>query len=122
MLSTKVVGLLSLVCLPLLLAGCGTPVETVQAPVPVTINVTVNGKPIHDVQLTLQPMVDGAQAVGTVAKGEFKAEVVPGIYTYYIDSGKSAADLAKIPDAYRMGSKDRKLELTQAGTFDVSIN
>ena len=122
MVSNRVTRLLLLSCVLVAMAGCGTPVETVQAPIPVTINVTVDGKPINDVQLTLQPMVNGAQAVGTVLKGEFKAEVIPGVYTYYIDSGKSAADLAKIPDAFRMGSKDRQLELTEAGTFDVSIN
>ncbi len=106
----------------LALTGCGTPVNSVADPVDVIIKVTVAGKPLNNVQLTLQPMIDGAQSQGLVDKGVYKASVVPGVYTYYIDSGKSEADLAKIPDGYRMGSKDRSLELTQGGTFEVDIN
>ena len=114
--------LITIAILSLAVAGCGTPVNQAGLPIPITIRVLVKGKPINDVQLTLQPMVDGAQSQGMISKGEFKAEVVPGIYTYYIDSGKSEAELKKVPDSYRLGAKDRKLELTQAGTFEISID
>jgi hypothetical protein len=105
----------------LAVAGCGTPVRPAGDPVDVVIKVSAAGKPLNNVQLTLQPMIDGAQSQGTVEKGEYQASVIPGVYTYYIDSGKSEADLARVPEAFRMGSRERTLELTQAGTFEVDI-
>jgi hypothetical protein len=66
-------------------------------------------------------MVDGAQAVAEVNNGEVKAVVVPGKYTYYIDKGKTDADLAKIPEKYRLGDMERSLEITQAGSHDIQL-
>jgi hypothetical protein len=107
--------------LVLYLAGCGPTITKVSEPVDVTIKVTADGKPVDKVTLTLQPMVDGGQAVAAVVKGEFKATVVPGTYTYYIDRGKTEADLAKIPEKYRLGAEDRTLEITQAGSFEIQL-
>ncbi len=113
----------SLVMLGLVgLVGCGTPVAQVDQPVDITVKVTMGGKPLDGVTMTLQPMVDGAQAALPVEKGELKGTVVPGVYTYYIDSGKSEAALAKIPDSFRMGSKERKLEILAPGSYEVQIN
>lgn len=102
-------------------AGCGPTITKVSEPVAVTISVTADGKPVDNVSLTLQPMVDGGQAVADVKKGEFKATVIPGKYTYYIDRGKTDADLAKIPEKYRLGAMDRTLEINQAGSFEIQL-
>ncbi len=72
--------------------------------------------------MTLQPLVAGGQAVGDVVNGQLVASVVPGTYTYYIDRGKQEGDLKAIPEAYRTGALDRRLEITQAGTYEVSLN
>lgn len=112
------------VCLTVLilgLVGCGPTITKVSEPVAISIKVTANGKPVDNVTLTLQPMVDGGQAVADIVKGEFKATVIPGKYTYYIDRGKTDADLAKIPEKYRLGAMDRTLDIMQAGSFDISL-
>jgi hypothetical protein len=106
----------------LAVSGCGVSNRSLGEPVDVVLKVTAGGKPVNNVTLTLQPMVDGVQAQGVVTNGELKAMIVPGVYTYYIDSARNPADLAKIPEAYRSGSIDRQLEIKQSGTFEVQIN
>lgn len=102
-------------------AGCGTTVTKVSDPVAITIKVTAGGKPVDNVTMTLQPTADGGQAFAEVLKGEFKATVIPGQYTFYIDKGKTDADLAKIPEKYRLGAMDRTLEITQPGVLEIQL-
>lgn len=112
------IALLSLVTL----VGCGTAITPTPARVDVTIKVTAGGQPVKNVSMTLQPLEGGAQAVADVVNGQFVANVVPGTYTYYIDRGKQESDLKVIPEAFRLGALDRRLELKEAGTYEVSIN
>lgn len=104
------------------LTGCGTSVTLRQPPVEVVLKVSKAGQPVDNVSLTLQPLGDGAQAESSVSKGEWKGTVVPGKYTFYIDKGKTEADLNKVPANYRLGSKDRTLDIKDAGTYEVQLN
>jgi hypothetical protein len=104
------------------LVGCGASITPTNEPVEVTIKVTAKGQPVKNVALTLQPLVGGGQAVGDVVNGQLVTSVVPGTYTYYIDRGKQPADLKTIPEAYRVGALDRRLEIQEAGTYEVSMN
>jgi hypothetical protein len=106
----------------LVLAGCGASITPTNAPVEVTIKVTAKGQPVKNVALTLQPLVGGGQAVGDVVNGQLVTSVVPGTYTYYVERGKQPADLNVIPEAYRVGALDRRLEIKEAGTYEVSMN
>ncbi|QDU90726.1 hypothetical protein Pla175_41370 [Pirellulimonas nuda] len=103
-------------------SGCGAAITPTSDPVQVTIKVTAKGQPVKNVAMTLQPLVGGGQAVGDVVNGQLVASVVPGTYTYYVDRGKQPADLKAIPEAYRTGALDRRLEIKQAGTYEVSLN
>jgi|694.fasta_scaffold00147_37 hypothetical protein len=110
-----------LACVSLL--GCGPTITKNADPVEVKIKVTSNGKPVDKVTLTLQPMTHGAvQSDSPVVKGECKAMVVPGTYTYYVASGANDSAVQKIPEAFRRGDMERKLEITQAGNFEVQLN
>ena len=106
----------------MVLAGCGASITPTNEPVEVTIKVTAKGQPVKNVALTLQPLVGGGQAVGDVVNGQLVTSVVPGTYTYYIDRGKQESDLKAIPEAYRVGALDRRLEIKEAGTYEVSMN
>jgi hypothetical protein len=114
----RVVAMLSMMTL----VGCGASITPTNEPVEVTIKVTAKGQPVKNVALTLQPLVGGGQAVGDVVNGQLVTSVVPGTYTYYIERGKQPSDLKAIPEAYRVGALDRRLEIKEAGTYEVSMN
>jgi hypothetical protein len=114
LLSVLILGLVAL-------AGCGPTITQVSEPVAVTIKVTADGKPVDNVTLSLQALEEGRPAVADVVKGEAKATVVPGKYTYFIDKGKTEADLAKIPEKYRLGAMERTLEIKQAGSYEIQL-
>jgi hypothetical protein len=103
------------------MAGCGETITKVSEPIAVTIKVSAGGKPVENVSLSLQPIDAGSPSVAEVVKGEFKANVVPGKYTYFIDKGKTDADLAKIPEKYRLGAMDRTLDINQSGSFEIQL-
>lgn len=102
--------------------GCGPRIVAKSAPVDVTLKVSLAGKPVDNVSLTLQPLDNGGQAESKVTKGEWKCSVIPGKYTFYIDKGKSEADLNRVPESYRLGSRERTLDIRESGTFDVVLN
>lgn len=106
------------------LTGCGGPTITKPTePVQVTLKVTSGGKPVNNVTVTLQPIVSGGrQADIPISNGEGSSTVTPGTYTYFVEKGKSEADLGKIPAAFRQGAMDRKIEITQAGTQELQLN
>ncbi len=106
------------------LTGCGGPTITPPSgPVKVTLKVTSGGKPVNNVTVTLQPIVSGGrQADIPISNGEGSSEVTPGTYTYFVEKGKSEADIGKIPAPFRQGSMDRKIEITQAGTHELQLN
>lgn len=109
--------------LSIFLLGCGPTITKNADPVEVKIKVTSNGKPVDKVTLTLQPMTHGAvQSDSPVVKGECKAMVVPGTYTYYVANGATESAVQKIPEAFRRGDMERKLEITQAGSFELQLN
>lgn len=111
----------TLLLIGLILSGCGPSIRPAGEPVEVKMKVTSNGFPVDNVSLTLQPTVAGAQAVSPVAKGEFSAMIVPGTYTYYVETGKTEADLAKIPTDCRTGSLERTIDLTNGGAYEIEL-
>lgn len=111
------------VILACLLCGCGPTIVKNADPVEVKIKVTSGGKPIDKVNLSLQPISESAlQSQAPVVNGVCTAKVVPGVYTYYVDSGESEAAVQKIPAEFRRGALDRKLEITEAGELEVQLN
>lgn len=105
------------------IAGCGPTITKTSDPVEVTIKATSNGKPLNDVTLSLQPLVAGGQqAAIKMSKGEGKASVTPGTYTYYVETGKSEAEVEKIPEPFRRGDVNRKIEISQSGSFELQLN
>lgn len=105
------------------MVGCGPTIVPNADPVEVKIKVTSDGKPVDKVTLTLQPISEGAlQSQAPVVRGVCSAKVVPGTYTYYVESGESEAALKKIPLDFQRGALDRKLEITQAAELEVQLN
>lgn len=110
-------GLAAITCL-----GCGPRIIAKAEPVDVTLRVSMAGQPVDNVSLTLQPLDNGGQAESKVMRGEWKGSVIPGSYTFYIDKGKTEADLNKVPESFRIGSRDRKLDIRESGTYEVQLN
>ncbi|MFO0942535.1 MAG: hypothetical protein U0930_17500 [Pirellulales bacterium] len=107
----------------LLLVGCGETITRTADPIQVTFKATSGGKPLNDVTLTLQPMAAGGQQSDIkIVKGEGSGPVIPGTYTYYVEKGKDMAVVEKLPDAFRRGSMDRKLEINQVSTIEVKLD
>lgn len=105
------------------LAGCGESIVKTSEPIQVTIMATSGGKPLNDVTLTFQPLVAGGQQADIkIVKGEGAGVVVPGSYTYYVEKGKDMAVVEKIPESFRRGAMDRKLEITQAKTIELKLD
>jgi len=103
--------------------GCGGPtVVTNPAPGEVTFNVKRSGAPVTDLVLNLQPLADGLPSVGTIENGVVKLPVTPGTYTYYVTQGKSEAAFNAIPEAFRSGAMDRKLEITSSSTVEIALD
>ena len=74
-----------------------------------------NGKPLTNVKVVLQPLGEGSDAHAmTDGTGSFKAQTVPGKYTWYIspkdDKKASEGVLKNVPEAYRSGSLERVVE------------
>lgn len=108
----------------LLLAGCGSSVTKAPEPIDVTGRVQLSGKPVSEVVFNLQPMIGGNQAAIPLKNGEFKATLTPGVYTYYITEGSSKESrevFKSIPEKYRAGAMDRKIEIAAGGTIEVAL-
>ena len=104
-------------------AGCGgASVVTNPAPVEVTFNVKRSGAPVTDLTFNLQPIAEGGQALGPIENGVAKLSVMPGTYTYYVTAGKAEAAFNAIPEAYRGGARDRKLEISSGSTIDIALD
>lgn len=112
--------------LGLVLVGCRVDPGKNPDPVEVTGQVTsATGKPVTDVVLTFQPVDRGATATAVVKNGQYKASVIPGTYTFFFAEGPkgvSPAGYNAIPEKYRAGSLDRKVEVKGAGEVNLSID
>lgn len=113
--------------LPLLavvLTGCGKMMPDANPdPVEVAGRVTLNGKGVSDVTLTLQVTGGtGAMATLPVKNGDAKGSVVPGKYTYFIAEGTNAAAFQKIPNKYRAGAMDRQIEIAAGTTLHITLD
>lgn len=104
-------------------AGCGgATVVTNPAPVEVTFNVKRAGTPLTDLTFNLQPIAEGGQSLGPIENGVAKLSVMPGTYTYYVTEGKSETAFNAIPEAFRGGAMDRKLEISSGSTIDIALD
>jgi len=102
-------------------AGCGN-VTPNPDPVGVTGKVTHAGKPVESVILHFQPTGEGAQAMVTVANGEFQADIMPGTYTYYITKGNSAEAIATIDPKFASGALDRQVEVAAGSALEIELD
>ncbi|GDX93310.1 hypothetical protein LBMAG46_33180 [Planctomycetia bacterium] len=110
--------------LTLALLGCSgnIPVGTNPDPVTITANVSMAGAPVDGLKLNFQAIGDGLPAVMDIKNGTATGPVTPGNYTWFVSgSEKDLAD-RKIPDQYREGSMDRKLDVTGTATIDVKLD
>lgn len=111
--------------LGLALLGCGVNPSKNPDPVEVTGKVAfATGRPVTDVTLNFQPVGDGGQAFAPVKNGEFKGTVMPGKYTYYFTEGprgSSPAAFTAIPDKYRAGALDRKIEIKPGSAVNITL-
>jgi hypothetical protein len=110
--------------LALALVGCG--VNPGKTPDPVEINgrVTMAGKPVGDLTLNLQPTgTEGTQATIPLKNGEFRRQVTPGRYTFYLSEGPktAAAAFRAIPEKFRAGSMDRQIDIGQQPTVEFTL-
>ncbi|HAP08938.1 MAG TPA: hypothetical protein DCR20_14030 [Planctomycetaceae bacterium] len=108
----------------LALAGCSgnLPVGTNPDPVNITANVSMAGAPVDGLKLNFQAIGDGPPAVLDIKAGTAAGPVTPGSYTWFISgSEKDLAD-KKIPDQYREGSMDRKVDVSSPANIDVKLD
>lgn len=103
--------------------GCSEQIVKTAEPVQVKVKATSSGKQLNEVTLTLQPLAAGGQQADIkLSKGEGEGAVVPGTYTYYVEKGKNMTEVEKIPEAFRRGAMDRKIEISSATTFEVKLD
>lgn len=103
----------------LVVLGCGPKVTPNAEPVEIKGTVTVAGKNVTGVTLTLHAISEGAQASFPVVNGEFKGTAVPGTYTYYFTG--SSTDFERIPEAYRSGSKERTVTIAPGTVLHIEM-
>jgi hypothetical protein len=113
--------LLLLLCSVVWTSGCGVTVEPNPEPVEVTFKVSQGGKAVGDMKLNLQAIAKGAGAFGDIKNGVAKVSVMPGTYTYYVESPDDAV-LKGIPEAYLSGSMERKLEIVDASPIELKLD
>ena len=109
----------------LVASGCGDNATPMGEKKETTGRLTLNGKPLADVKVVLQPMGDGADAHGVTDKGgTFKTQATPGKYTWYVlpkDEKKSSEGALKaVPEAFKTGSMDRSVQ-TGAGELNLEV-
>lgn len=102
--------------------GCGAQVAQVAERVTISGEVVMEGKPVTGVMLNLQPTGDGMPAVIKVSEGTFEAEVVPGMYSFFLSAGKNAKLFKKIPEEYLSASMDRQYDVADGTTLDLVID
>ena len=114
--------------------GCSGNPRLLPDPVSVQGRVTqVDGKPVKNVVLTLQPTERGHGAGFSVkADGSFTGEIVPGNYAFFFtqQTGKTAADnrvfeaaLKAIPAKYRNANLENAVQVKAgAGGLDINLN
>jgi hypothetical protein len=103
--------------------GCGNKsVKKNAEPVEISGSVSMGGRPVNDVVFNLQPTGDGAQATLPVKDGAFQGTVTPGTYTYYISETRNARAFEAIPEKYRSGAMDRKVEVASGTRLTVQLD
>lgn len=112
---------LAFMAIALVAPGCGPRITTTPAPTEVSGRVTLAGTPVTDVKVNFQPIGPGLPATIPVTDGEFRGHVTPGQYTYYLSEGSSEATLESIPEKYRAGAMDRKLDVAPGATLTLSL-
>ena len=105
-------------------AGCGSNATLMGEKKESSGKVSMNGKPVADVKVVLQPTGDGADAYGVTDKtGAFKTSATPGKYAWYLtgkDSSKASESFLKsVPEAFKTGSLDRTV---QVGSGELNLD
>jgi hypothetical protein len=104
------------------LTGCGgVTVEPSGAPVEVTFNVSRGGKAVSDMKLNLQAIAKGAGAFGDIKNGAAKITVIPGTYTYYVES-QNDKSIDGIPETFLSGSLERKIEIVDGSPIELKLD
>ncbi|MFM7166902.1 MAG: hypothetical protein ACKO3T_16820 [Planctomycetaceae bacterium] len=105
-------------------AGCSQniPVGTNPEPVNVTINVTLGGAPVDGLKFNFQPVGDGLPAIIDIKNGAASGPVTPGNYTWYVSGSEKDLTDKKIPEQYREGSMDRKVDIKGGETIEAKLD
>ena len=104
--------------------GCsGEPAKNPD-PVEVTGTLKLNGKPLSDVVLNLQPTKGGHPVITKVTDGKFKALITPASYCYYVTEGDKPEGIKAVPKEYREATLDLRDQVTVepgASTLDIDL-
>jgi hypothetical protein len=110
----------------LLMCGCGPSVSPMGSTTPVKGSLSVGGKTVGDVVLTLQPAGDGhVTPLSVASNGTFSGEATPGEYFYYV--GKSSAKnseqvLKTIAPKYYDTDANRKVKVAPGQELTIALD
>jgi hypothetical protein len=102
--------------------GCGVNPGKTADYVDVTGKVTVKGQPVSGVVFHFRPITGGAMRQFTLTNGDFKGQMVPGTYTYYVEEGNNPASFNAIPQKYRTASMDHKIEVAAGSNLQIKLD
>ena len=99
-----------------LLAGCSSAPPLKPEPVDVSGTVTLpNGRPATDLTVSFLPTESNQfQTSGKVTAGKFSTKLVPGKYTFMIES-------PTVPKKYQENNAAHAVEVPPTGTTDLAI-
>jgi hypothetical protein len=100
----------------LVVAGCGVSTGSNLDPIDITGKLTMQGRAVSGVKLNLQAIEGGAHAILDVKNGEFRGSVTPGTYTFFVEGGSD------IPEKYRLGAMDRRIEVRAGGPLALTLD
>jgi hypothetical protein len=105
--------------------GCSSNPGMVADRVPIEGTVTLNGKPVGNVALQLQPLDVGQLVVMDVAAdGRFRGEAVPGRYAYSftVASGDRKGSAFKaIPSQYHDTNMERTIQVRGGSPIELGL-
>lgn len=111
-----------LICMSM---GCSGHVERVGNPIAVKGTVTMKGKPLKDVSISLQPLEDGHMTqLHVKSDGSFEADVTPGKYAYSVHPSTQVKrdSRLQIPVEFRQASLTRVVSIEPGTDLRIAFD
>jgi hypothetical protein len=101
----------------LALVGCGAGTTKVEDPLEISGTITLDGKPLTDVNITFLPTASGQIQGSSVVKkdGKFAAKVMVGKYNFIVEGNKS------VPEKYTKPDTNHNIEVPSGGSTMMEI-